>query len=73
MSTVTRSRVVPIALTLITELERAITIASKLEEIAYEEAEFGFFFAAQKIEEDLREHKSVLERLVCQKVGRTLA
>ncbi len=69
MSTVASQRTIITARQLLNVLDVALTLTKELEEVAYDEADFAFFFAARKLEQDLQEHRDVLAKLISRADG----
>jgi hypothetical protein len=62
-------RTLQIAFSLIRTLDDALMLAGKLEEVAYDEAEFGFVFAARDVKKALAAHRDALEKLIKSKTS----
>lgn len=62
-------RTLRVALDLLHALDDALALATRLEEVAYEEVELGFMFAAREMKKTLTAHKETLEKLIKSKTG----
>ncbi len=62
-------RVLIAALELVNDIDKAIESAKKLEQVAYDDGELGFYYIAARIRDELKASREALTKLIESRLG----